>query len=56
MKITKFLPRPLAIAYQEHDLRRVDGFLEYYKSMVRLYEQLSLEGHDELRRLQEKRR
>ncbi len=56
MKITRILPRGLAVAYQEHDLRRVDGFLEYYKSMVRLHEQLSLEGHDELRRLQEKSR
>ncbi len=56
MKITRILPRSLAIAYQGHDLVRVDGYLEYHRSMVRLYEQLSQEGHEELRRLQEKRR
>lgn len=56
MKITRILPRSLAIAYQAHDLTRVDGYLKYYRSMVRLYEHLSSEGHEELRRLQEKRR
>jgi len=56
MKITRILPRSLAIAYQGHDLVRVDAYLEYHKMMVRLYEKLSLEGHDELRRLQENRR
>lgn len=56
MKITRFLPRSLAIAYQEHDLVRTDGYLAYYRSMVQLYEQLSQEGHDELRRLREKKK
>lgn len=51
MKVTRLLPRPLAIAYQENDLKRVDGRLEYFRSMVRLYERLSREGHDELGRL-----
>jgi len=52
MKITRILPRSLAIAYQMHDLTRVDAYLEYHKAMVRLYEQLSLEGHTELERLE----
>ncbi|MGI0086893.1 MAG: hypothetical protein ACREBI_02885 [Nitrosotalea sp.] len=55
MKITRLLPRSLATAYQEHDLVRVDGYLKYYKGLVELYEELSTEGHEELRRLKEKR-
>ncbi len=53
MKITKILPKPLAIAYQEHDLNRTDGQLEYYQGMVRFLEQRSQEGHEELRLLKE---
>ena len=55
MKITKILPKPLAIAYQEYDLNRTDGKLEYYRAMVRVLETLSEEGHAELYRLKEKR-
>jgi len=55
MKLTKILPKPLAIAYQEHDLNRTDGQLEYYRSMVRFLEMRSQEGHAELSRLKEKR-
>jgi len=51
MKITRFLPKLLAIAYQEHDLNRTDGQLEYYQAMVRVLEQRSQEGHEELQRL-----
>jgi len=53
MKITRILPRPLAIAYQENDLNRTDGQLEYYKAMVRFLEERSQDGHEELRRLKE---
>ena len=53
MKITRILPKPLAIYYQEYDLNKVDGYLEYYKGMVRVLEERSREGHDELRRLKE---
>ncbi len=56
MKITKILPKPLAIYYQEYDLNRTDGELEYYKAMVRVLEERSHEGHTELQRLREKRR
>ncbi|MGB6462842.1 MAG: hypothetical protein WBF38_01280 [Nitrosotalea sp.] len=55
MKITRLLPRSLATAYQEHDLVRVDGYLEYHKGMAQLYEKLSAEGHEELKRLKERR-
>jgi len=55
MKITRILPKPLAIAYQEHDLNRTDGQLEYHRAMVRVLEELSAEGHAELGRLREKR-
>ena len=51
MKITRILPKPLAIAYQEHDLNRTDGQLEYHRAMVRVLAELSQEGHEELRRL-----
>ena len=56
MKITRILPKPIAIYYQEYDLNKVDGYLEYYKSMVRVLEERSREGHAELRRLQEERK
>jgi len=51
LKITRILPKPLAIAYQEHDLNRTDGQLGYHKAMVRVLEELSQEGHEELHRL-----
>ncbi len=55
MKITKILPKPLAIYYQEYDLNRTDGELEYYKGFVRFLEERSQEGHNELRKLKEDR-
>ena len=55
MKITRILPKPLAIAYQEHDLNRTDGQLEYYQAMVRVLEERSQEGHVELQKLKEDR-
>ena len=56
MKITRILPRQLALAYQEHDLRRVDAALEYHKTILMGLEERSLEGHAELRRLRELKR
>jgi len=56
LKITRILPKPFAIAYQEYDLNRTDGQLEYYRAMVRVLEELSEEGHAELQKLREKRR
>ena len=51
MKITRILPRFLAIGYQEQDIRRLEGKLAYHKAMSDLYEQLLWDGQDELRRL-----
>ena len=51
LKITRLLPKPLAIYYQEYDLNKVDGLLEYYRGMVRVLEERSQEGHVELERL-----
>jgi len=53
MKITRILPKPFAIAYQEYDLNKTDGQLEYCQAMVRVLEERSQEGHQELRRLRE---
>ena len=53
MKITRILPKPFAIGYQEYDLRKVDSYLEYHRGMVRVLEERSREGHEELRRLKE---
>jgi len=55
MKITKILPRKLAIGWQEYDLSRTDGQLEYYKAMVQVLEEMSDESHTELRRLKEEK-
>jgi len=55
MKITRILPKSLAIMYQEHDMRRADRELAYHIVMVRMLKELSEEGHSELRRLKEER-
>ena len=51
MKITRILPRFLAIGYQEQDIRRLERKLAFHRMMVNLYEKLLWEGRDELRRL-----
>jgi len=51
MKITRILPKPLAIYYQEYDLNKTDGELGYYRAMVRVLEERSQQGHEELERL-----
>ena len=51
MKITRILPEKLAIGWQEYDLARTDGQLEYHKTMVRVLEEMSDEGHAELQHL-----
>jgi len=52
MKITRILPKKLAISWQDYDLNKVRSKLEYYRTLVRMYEELEAEGTDELRRLQ----
>ncbi len=51
MKLTRILPRKLAISWQEYDLRRTDGYLVYYEELSQIYRQASEEGHTELERL-----
>ena len=53
MKLTGFLPKPLAIAYQQYDLNRTEVELEYYRTMVKVLDERSQEGHEELRKLKE---
>jgi len=54
MKITRILPKFFARAYQEEDLRRAEGHLEYHRVMVRIFEERVAEGRAELERLEEK--
>ena len=51
MKITRILPKFLAKAYQEEDLRRAEINLQYHRGMVRFFEERIAEGYDELVRL-----
>lgn len=51
MKITRILPKPLAKAYQQWDLIKAEGELEYHEAMVRVLRQRVEEGREELRRL-----
>ena len=51
VKITRILPEKLAIGWQEYDLARTDGQLEYHKTMVRVLEEMSDQGHEELQHL-----
>jgi len=51
MKITRILPKFLAKAYQEEDLRRVEINLEYHRGLVSNLEYRVAEGRAELERL-----
>ena len=54
MKITRILPKFLAKAYQEEDLRRAEIHLSYHQGMTRVLEERVAEGRAELERLDEK--
>jgi len=51
MKLTRVLPKILAIEWQRYDLSRVDCDLEYHKEMASYLQERSEEGHAEMRRL-----
>ena len=51
MKLTRILPKFLAKAYQEEDLRRAEIHLEYHRTLVRNLEYRVAEGRAELDRL-----
>ena len=52
MKITRILPKFLARAYQEEDLRRAEIHLQYHRGMVRVLESRVAESREELARLE----
>ncbi len=54
MKITKILPKPFAIGWQEYDLNKVEALLQYHKTIVYNLEQRLGEGKEELQRLRRK--
>jgi len=51
MKLTRILPKFLAKAYQEEDLRRTEINLQYHMGMVRFFDERVTEGRAELDRL-----
>ena len=51
MKITRILPKLLAIGFQECDLNKVEGYLKYHSEMVRVFEERVVQGRTELERL-----
>ena len=51
MKLTRILPKVLAIEWQRYDLARTDSELDYHKAMASVLEKMSVEGHEELARL-----
>ncbi len=51
MKLTRILPKILAIEWQRYDLNHVDSELEFHKAMAKYLQERSDEGHDELERL-----
>jgi len=51
MKLTRIIPKVLAIEWQRYDLAHVDGELEYHKAMAKYLQESSDEGHEELERL-----
>ena len=54
MKITKILPKPFAIGWQEYDLNKVEALLQYHKTIVQNLEQRLGEGKEELQILRRK--
>lgn len=53
MKITKVLPKKLAIAWQEYDLNKLNAKHQYHQGMANGMKQLVDEANDELYRLKE---
>ena len=51
MKLTRILPKVLAIEWQRYDLAHVEGELEYHKEMASYLQERSEDGHAEMRRL-----
>jgi len=56
MKITRILPRKIAIVWQEYDLTKIERLLEYHKHMYQAFEWAANEGKNELEWLRRSRR
>ena len=52
MKITRILPKSIAISFQKHSIEKYETELEYYRTRVFTLEQLIQEGYDELSKLE----
>jgi len=55
MKLTRILPRPFAMAYQEWDLGRAEQEYEYHQAVADVLRERVQEGKEELARLKERR-
>jgi len=54
VKITRILPKSLAKSWQQYDLNKIHSKLQYYRTLVRVYEELEREGEEEMQRLNNK--
>ena len=54
MKITRILPKPFAIAWQEYDIRKLQTYYEYHQRMADNCAARLSEGKYELERLRGK--
>jgi hypothetical protein len=54
MKITRILPKPLAIAWQEYDINKLETLYEYHQMIADNCKARLYEGRDELERLRGK--
>ncbi|QUC64393.1 hypothetical protein NsoK4_08180 [Nitrosopumilus sp. K4] len=52
MKVTRLLPKRLAIEFQRHDIERKETELKYYRARVFVLEQLVQERYEELEKLE----
>ena len=54
MKITRILPKPLAIAWQEYDINKLETHYEYHQMIADNCQARLNEARDELERLRGK--
>ena len=54
MKITRILPKPLAIAWQEYDINKLETHYEYHQMIADNCKARLYEARDELERLRGK--
>jgi len=54
MKITRILPKPLAIAWQEYDINKLENYYEYHQNIANNCQARLNEARYELERLRGK--